>query len=105
MQDAYTADDIIDRIRHNFLMGGHKAYQIAREVQRATIHLYSQIPPGRVRSWLMTPVRSPSDIDRLAARAASVIVLPQATLIRTHVSPANDSPQGPCSLNRKESTP
>jgi nickel-dependent lactate racemase len=85
MQEACTADDIIRRIRKDFVMGGHKAYQIAREVQRAHLHLYSEIPPGRVRSWLMTPVSMP-DIDRLIARSRSVVVLPQATLVRTCLS-------------------
>jgi nickel-dependent lactate racemase len=86
MQEAYTADDILRRIRERFVMGGHKAYQIAREVQRASIHLYSEIPPGRVRSWLMTPVRSVQDIDQLVARSQSVLVLPQATLVRAYLS-------------------
>ncbi len=86
MQEAYTADDIIHRIRENFVMGGHKAYQIARAVQRAHVHLYSEIPPGRVRSWLMNPVRSREDIDRLIARSQSVLVLPQATLVRAYLS-------------------
>ena len=86
MQAAYTADDIIRRIRENFVMGGHKAYQIARAVQRANIHLYSEIPPGRVRCWLMNPVRSLPDIDGLIARSPSVLVLPQATLVRAYLS-------------------
>jgi nickel-dependent lactate racemase len=86
MQEAYTADDIIRRIGEDFAMGGHKAYQIAREVQRANVHLYSEIPPGRVRSWMMTPVRSMPDIERLIARSRSVIVLPQATLVRAYLS-------------------
>lgn len=90
MQEAYTAEDIIRRIRESFVMGGHKAYQIAREVQRANVHLYSEIPPGRVRSWLMTPVRSVADIDRLIARSRSVIVLPQATLVRTRLSTSHE---------------
>jgi nickel-dependent lactate racemase len=85
MQEAYSADDIIRRIKERFIMGGHKAYQIAREVQRATVHLYSEIPPGRVRSWLMTPVSAP-DIDKLIARSQSVMVLPQATLVRARLS-------------------
>ncbi|MBC8870654.1 MAG: nickel-dependent lactate racemase [Planctomycetes bacterium] len=85
MDEAYTPDDIIRRIRENFVMGGHKAYQIAREVQRANVHLHSDIPPGRVRSWLMHPVRSMADIDQLIAAAESVIVLPQATLMRASV--------------------
>lgn len=90
MQDAYTADDVIHRIKENFVMGGHKAYQIAREVRHANIHLYSEIPPGRVRSWLMSPIRSSSDVDKLIARSRSVVVLPQATLVRTCVASAED---------------
>ena len=91
MDDAYTADDIIRRIQEDFVMGGHKAYQIAREVQRANIHLYSDITPGRVRSWLMTPVRSIADIDRLITRSELVVVLPQATLVRASVVSERDS--------------
>ncbi len=90
MQEAYTADDIIRQIKEDFVMGGHKAYQIAREVQRARIHLYSEIPPGRVRSWMMTPVRSPADIDHLVARSRSILVLPQATLVRAIVASVMD---------------
>jgi nickel-dependent lactate racemase len=82
MDAAYSADDIIRRIQDEFVMGGHKAYQIAREVQRANVHLYSQISPGRVRSWMMTPVRSMQDMQRLIDEARSIIVLPQATLVR-----------------------
>jgi len=92
MREANTPDDIICRIKENFVMGAHKAYQIARAAQRANIHLCSDIPPGRVRSWLMNPVRPHPDIDRMITRSQSVIVLPQATLIRTLVSSVEDSP-------------
>lgn len=87
MDEAFTPEDIIARIKENFVMGAHKAYQIAREVQRANVHLYSEIPPGRVRSWMMKPVASMADIDKLIASAETIIVLPQATLIRTNVAP------------------
>jgi nickel-dependent lactate racemase len=87
MDAAYTPDDIIRRIQAEFVMGGHKAYQIAREVQRANVYLYSEIPPGRVRAWMMHPVESMQAIDRLIDRARSIIVLPQATLVRTIIPP------------------
>jgi lactate racemase len=90
MQEAYSAHDIIRRIQEEFVMGGHKAYQIAREVQRANVHLFSEILPGRVRSWLMTPIGSISDIDRLIAQSETVMVLPQATLVRARVDLPND---------------
>ncbi len=82
MDAAYTPDDIIRRIQDEFVMGGHKAYQIAREVQRANVYLVSQIPPGRVRSWMMQPVQSEQEIDCLIDQAQSITVLPQATLTR-----------------------
>lgn len=86
MEAAYSPDDIIRRIQDDFVMGGHKAYQIAREVQRANVFLYSQIPPGRVRAWMMTPVRSIDEVDRLIDASQSIIVLPQATLVRAVIS-------------------
>ena len=82
MEEASTPDDIIGRIKDNFVMGGHKAYQIAREVQRARVHLYSEIPADLVRSWMMHPVQSTAEVDELIERAGSVAVLPQATLVR-----------------------
>ncbi|MHB8902923.1 MAG: nickel-dependent lactate racemase family protein [Thermoguttaceae bacterium] len=87
METASSPDDIIRRIQAEFVMGGHKAYQIARELQRADLYLYSQILPGRVRAWMMHPVASIEEIDRLIDRARSVIVLPQATLVRTILPP------------------
>ena len=83
MDQAFSPEDIIQRISDNFIMGGHKAYQIAREIQRAAVHLYSEMPPGRVRAWMMHPVRSVDEIGELVSAAGSVIVLPQATLTLT----------------------
>jgi nickel-dependent lactate racemase len=85
MEEACAPEEILQRIEENFVMGGHKAYQIAREVQRARIHLYSEIPPGRVRAWMMNPIRSTRKIDQLIAAAQSVVVLPQATLTMTRL--------------------
>jgi nickel-dependent lactate racemase len=90
MHAAYSADDIIRRIKQQFVMGGHKAYQIARALQRADIYLHSTIPPGQVRAWLMHPVESIGDVDQLIAQARSVIVLPQATLVKTCVDTVED---------------
>ncbi len=80
MADAHAPEDIIARIREDFVMGGHKAYQIARELQRARVHLFSDLRPGRVRAWMMRPVASDAEMESLIASAKSVAVLPQATL-------------------------
>lgn len=81
MAQASSPEDVIRRIKEeDFVMGGHKAYQIAREVQRAKVHLYSDLPSERVRDWMMHPVRSSDQINSLIASADSIVVLPQATL-------------------------
>ncbi len=90
MDEADTPEDIVRRIKEDFVMGGHKAYQIARAVQRANIHLHCEIPPERVRRWFMEPVRSMAQIDKLITSAGSVSVLPQATLTRTSVPSTDD---------------
>ena len=91
MDAAHTPEEIIARIREGFVMGGHKAYQIARELQRADIHLYTEIPPGRVRAWMMHPITSPDDVTSLVTAAESITVLPQATLTLTTVGSRADS--------------
>jgi len=85
MEAAHTPEEIIARIERDFVMGGHKAYQIAREVQRASIHLYSEVSPGRVRQWMIHPVGSLERVSELVDAAASIIVLPQATLTLTRL--------------------
>ncbi len=85
MDAARTPQDIIARIKRNFVMGGHKAYQIARAIQRADVHLFSRLPPERVRAWMMRPVASPAQVEDLITAAESIIVLPQATLTLTRL--------------------
>ncbi len=85
MECAHSPEEIIARIRDGFVMGGHKAYQIARELQRARVHLFSGLPPGRVRAWMMQPAASIDHMESLIAAAESVAVLPQATLTLTRL--------------------
>ncbi|MCX7011636.1 MAG: nickel-dependent lactate racemase [Candidatus Sumerlaeota bacterium] len=93
MEEAFDPRDVIERIHAKFVMGGHKAYQIAREAQRATLHLYSQLPPGKVRGWFMHPVRNVEEAQRLVDGAPTISVLPQATLTHTVLSLARPRPQ------------
>jgi len=85
MEAASTPDEVIERIRRSFVMGGHKAYQVAREVKRARVHLYSTLPEEKVRSWFMHPVADWTGAAALAAEARTVSVLPQATLTLAEV--------------------
>ena len=61
------------------------AAKIAREVQRARIHFYSEVTPGRVRQWMMHPVGSLERVGELVDAADSILVLPQATLTLTRL--------------------
>jgi nickel-dependent lactate racemase len=63
-----------------FAMGAHKAYQIAREACRATIHLHSELPAGVVRAFFMRPLERPEDVASLIRARDRVAVLPHATL-------------------------
>jgi nickel-dependent lactate racemase len=83
MDAAYSADDIIRRIQDEFVMGGHKAYQIAREVQRANV-LSVLADPSRPCSLLDDAPLSDrcKTCERLIDQARSITVLPQATLTR-----------------------
>ena len=81
MEEAFEPEEIVARIGKSFVMGGHKAYQIARELSRAKVYLYSTIPPGMVRSWFMQPLRAWDDVERLVSGAKTISVLPQASSI------------------------
>lgn len=81
MTEAVRPEDIVARIRKKFVMGGHKAYQFAREILWAKqICLLSRLPPGDVRKYFMTPLSGPEDFGPLIHEARRIAALPQATL-------------------------
>ena len=59
---------------------------IVRELGRARVCLYSEIPPGKVRSWFMHPLRDWAEVERLMEDAGTVSVLPQAASILAEVA-------------------
>jgi nickel-dependent lactate racemase len=80
MREAACVQDIVERIRAEFVMGGHKAYQFAREISWADVFLLSALPPGQVRAYFMTPLGGARELRGLMEAAGTVAVLPQATL-------------------------
>jgi nickel-dependent lactate racemase len=88
MEGARTPDELIERTGRSFIMGGHKAYQVAKEVKRVRVHLYSKLPPDKVRSWFMQPVVARAEAVSLIAEARTISVLPQATLTLAEVKPS-----------------
>jgi len=92
MNEAVSVQDVVERIRTKFVMGGHKAYQFAREIAWAEVCLLSALPPGQVRSYFMTPLGSAGDLIKRVERAGTVAALPQATLTLAEIPEASHDP-------------
>ncbi len=79
-RQARSPQDIIDRHRKDFVMGGHKAYQLAADAQHAMVYLHSAMPEEIVKTFFLEPLADMRRAEAIAAEAGSVVVLPQATL-------------------------
>jgi nickel-dependent lactate racemase len=80
MLDPGGPDAIIDRIRREFVLGGHKAAAIALTMKQASIYLVSDLPAPFVRSLGFHPFERPQEafrsaLDRLGPRA-SIAAIP-----------------------------
>ncbi len=58
MAEATCPNDLIERVRTRFQLGGHKAAAIAMILARADIYLVSELPDETVRGCFMTPMPS-----------------------------------------------
>lgn len=77
---AQTADSMIQRIRNEFVLGGHKAAAIGMVLEKASIDLVSEMDPDFVRSIFMTPRSSAQEAFDLSMKKygknATVIAMP-----------------------------
>lgn len=80
MKEAATPAEVIARLRRKFVMGGHKAYQFARALERAGIHVFSSLDPARVRALKLNPLTRPEEVETLLSKHDTVAVLPQGVL-------------------------
>jgi len=60
IEEANTPDDIIKRLKNKFVLGGHKAYAIARAVKEVEVILISSLPQDKVRKLFFIPMKSVS---------------------------------------------
>ena len=58
IKEAESPEDIIKRIKEKFVLGGHKAYGIARVVKEVEVILISSLPPEKVRKLFFIPMRN-----------------------------------------------
>ena len=77
---AKKPSDLIDRIKQEFRLGGHKAAAIAMVLEHAEIYLVSDMEPEFVKSLFMTPYRTVEEAYQVATeklgKDASVLVMP-----------------------------
>lgn len=82
MMEARTAQDLIERLKAGFVLGGHKAAAIARVLQKARVWLVSDLPPGLGRVLMFEPFGSVQQAwqEALAQKgpALRAIVMPYA---------------------------
>jgi len=60
IEEANTPDDIIKRLKNKFVLGGHKAYAIARAVKEVEVILISSMPQEKIRKLFFIPMESVS---------------------------------------------
>ncbi len=56
IKEAESPEDIIRRIKKKFVLGGHKAYGIARVVKEVEVILISSLPKEKVRKLFIIPM-------------------------------------------------
>jgi len=80
LTSAQKPRDLIERIRREFRLGGHKAAAIAMVLERAEIYLVSDLEPDFVKTLFMTPFDTvQAAYDAAAVKlggGASVLVMP-----------------------------
>ena len=80
LTEAKKPQDLIDRVKADFKLGGHKAAAIAMVMARAKIFLVSDMEPDFVRSLFMEPYATVQEAFDAALKEkgedASVIVMP-----------------------------
>ena len=80
MKEASKASDLIERIRREFRLGGHKAAAIAMVLENADIYLVSEMEEALVRTAFLTPKASAQqaleDAFKKLGAHATVLAMP-----------------------------
>ncbi len=58
IEEANTSDDIIKRLKDKFVLGGHKAYSIAKLVKEVEVILISSLPSDKARKLFFIPMKN-----------------------------------------------
>jgi nickel-dependent lactate racemase len=84
MRDYKTPERIEEKIRGDFVVGGHKAYAVTRLMKKAQFILLSCLDPDLARTLLFTPARDMDEALRIAMGRVGpgprIILMPQGSL-------------------------
>ncbi|RLC37605.1 MAG: nickel-dependent lactate racemase, partial [Candidatus Nealsonbacteria bacterium] len=58
IEEANTPDDIINRLQKKFVLGGHKAYAIAKLTKEVEVILISSLPSDKARKLFFIPMEN-----------------------------------------------
>ena len=58
IEEANSPDDIIERLKKKFILGGHKAYAIAKLTKEVEVILISSLPLDKVRKLFFIPMEN-----------------------------------------------
>lgn len=84
MKEYKTPERIEEKIRSDFVVGGHKAYAVTRLMKKAQFILISGLEPALARTLLFTPAKNMNEALALAWDKVGphprVILMPQGSL-------------------------
>jgi len=58
IEEASSPDDIIKRLKNKFVLGGHKAYSIAKLTKEVEVILISSLPQEKLRKLFFIPMNN-----------------------------------------------
>jgi nickel-dependent lactate racemase len=85
LREADDADEVLQRIRREFVLGGNKVFSIALTTKKAQIYLVSDLPPILLdECWRMPGLHHFSSLEKALGSAlsnmgsnAEIVVMPK----------------------------
>ena len=94
IRDAKAPQDLINRVKTGFKLGGHKAAAIAMVLEHASVYLVSELPDDLVRSCFLIPYKDAQtalqDAFMELGPDASVLAMPYGGSTLSHAASAAD---------------
>ncbi len=94
IRDAKAPQDLINRVKTDFKLGGHKAAAIAMVLEHASVYLVSELPDDLVRSCFLIPYKDAQtalqDAFMELGPDASVLAMPYGGSTLPHAASAAD---------------